>query len=232
MKFILTVLAFMLIGMTLNAQDIIIKNNGSEITAKNLEIGQTEVKFKKADNVDGPTYTERTSDLLMIRLEKGGKFVYTNGVGVYTASTPVQNSPPPTVIVSPPNNNQNIVPTTPTQYAQQPVVATPHVAYSTPNANQENACEMGVRDSRRSYTGQNSGKGWAVLFPLAGLVIATTPPAESNLNVPNYEMLKNREYMDCYRSEALKTKKRKVLTSAAIGAGISLLFIMLGNSGS
>lgn len=58
------------------AQDVIIKNSGEEIKAKIIEIGSTEIKFKKFDNPDGPVYIIPKNDLLLIRYENGNNEVF------------------------------------------------------------------------------------------------------------------------------------------------------------
>jgi hypothetical protein len=70
-------LAFAVIAITaINAQDVIYKRNGDEINAKVTEIGTDDVKYKKFDNQDGPTYTISKSELIMIRYENGDKDMF------------------------------------------------------------------------------------------------------------------------------------------------------------
>lgn len=52
-------------------QDSIYKKNGEIIASKVLEINDTEVKFKKAQNIGGPTYAELKSELFRIKFENG-----------------------------------------------------------------------------------------------------------------------------------------------------------------
>ena len=61
---------------TLKAQDIIIKENGDEIKAKVIEVGITEIKYKKFDNETGPVYTILKSELFMIKYENGTKELF------------------------------------------------------------------------------------------------------------------------------------------------------------
>lgn len=53
------------------AQDILVKKDGTAIKAKIQEIGTTEIKYKAADNLDGPTYVIPKSDVLSINYENG-----------------------------------------------------------------------------------------------------------------------------------------------------------------
>ena len=58
------------------SQDLITKKTGEDIQAKVLEVGQTEVKYKKSDNLTGPTFSISKSDVIMIRYENGTKDVF------------------------------------------------------------------------------------------------------------------------------------------------------------
>jgi hypothetical protein len=58
------------------SQDIITMKTGEDILAKISEIGPTEIKYKKFDNLDGPMYTLLKSEVLMIRYENGTNDVF------------------------------------------------------------------------------------------------------------------------------------------------------------
>lgn len=66
----------MMIGVTVTAQDVITTKDGADIQAKILEITQTEVKYKKQSNPEGPTYTINKSDVLIIRYNNGEKDIF------------------------------------------------------------------------------------------------------------------------------------------------------------
>lgn len=59
------------------SQDVITKKNGEDILSKILEVNQTEVKYKKFDNISGPIFTIQKADLIMIRYENGTKDLFT-----------------------------------------------------------------------------------------------------------------------------------------------------------
>lgn len=69
---------FLLFSVTLFAQDIIVQNNGNTILSKVIEIGSTEVKYKKFSNLNGPTYTIAKAEILVINYENGEKESFTN----------------------------------------------------------------------------------------------------------------------------------------------------------
>ena len=58
------------------AQDIITKRDGTDIKAKILEIGASEISYKKFDNQSGPKYISLKSEILMIRYENGTKDIF------------------------------------------------------------------------------------------------------------------------------------------------------------
>jgi len=58
------------------SQDVITKKSGEDIKAKILEVSQDEVKYKKFDNLTGPTFSIMKSEILMIRYENGTKDVF------------------------------------------------------------------------------------------------------------------------------------------------------------
>jgi hypothetical protein len=89
MKKILT-LAVALIGSATAtwAQDIITLRNGEEIKAKVQEVGVTEVKYKKFDNLAGPAYTLPKTEIFMIKYEDGERDVFKDAPAPVTAKTP------------------------------------------------------------------------------------------------------------------------------------------------
>jgi hypothetical protein len=58
------------------AQDLIILKNTNEITAKIIEIGISEIKYKNFNNLDGPVYVMLKSDIFMIKYPNGDKDVF------------------------------------------------------------------------------------------------------------------------------------------------------------
>jgi TM2 domain-containing membrane protein YozV len=51
--------------------DLIILKSGEEIKCKVLEIGSSEIKYKKCDNIDGPTYSIIKMDVLVVKYVNG-----------------------------------------------------------------------------------------------------------------------------------------------------------------
>lgn len=87
MKKALILISFVVFVFSAKAQDILIKSSGDELKVKIIEIGVSEIKYKRFDFQDGPSYSIAKNEVLMIR--------YENGVNeVITKSAPkVDNSP-------------------------------------------------------------------------------------------------------------------------------------------
>jgi hypothetical protein len=60
------------------SQDVIFLKNGDEIKSKVLEVTTDEVKYKKWENIDGPSYSSLKSDVFMIKYLNGTKDVFTS----------------------------------------------------------------------------------------------------------------------------------------------------------
>jgi|GEM_PF-6867792 hypothetical protein len=58
------------------AQDIITKRDGVDIEAEVLETTDENIKYKKFDFQDGPTYTEKTSEILIVRYENWSEDIF------------------------------------------------------------------------------------------------------------------------------------------------------------
>ena len=61
------------------AQDVIVKKDGSTILSKVLEISETEIKYKKWSNQDGPMYTISRNEVNSINYQNGELELITNG---------------------------------------------------------------------------------------------------------------------------------------------------------
>ena len=70
-KIILTTLIAVFTLTLCFSQDVITTRSGESIQAKILEVGQTEIKYKKFDNLEGPVYWILKSVVLMVKYENG-----------------------------------------------------------------------------------------------------------------------------------------------------------------
>lgn len=74
-----SLLILLLISFSLpimQAQDIIVLKDASEITSKVLEISETNISYKKWDNPDGPTYSIPIKQVATIRYANGSTDVF------------------------------------------------------------------------------------------------------------------------------------------------------------
>lgn len=70
---LLSYLMILFVPIGMSAQDVIVKKDGSTIMSKVIEVGTSEVKYKKWTNQSGPTYVIAIGDLLAINYENGDK---------------------------------------------------------------------------------------------------------------------------------------------------------------
>jgi len=73
MKYILLFILFICSSNIIKAQDTLSTRYGESILVKVIEVGTSEVKYKKLDNLNGPMFSMLKSDLLMIKYENGTK---------------------------------------------------------------------------------------------------------------------------------------------------------------
>ena len=59
--------------LSVSAQDLIVKNDKTEIKAKIEELTETTIKYKKFEMLDGPTYNINKRDIFMIIYKNGSK---------------------------------------------------------------------------------------------------------------------------------------------------------------
>jgi hypothetical protein len=74
-------LLFLFAGLSVQAQDTLYTVGGQKIPAKVIEINQTEIKYKKATNLDGPTYVVDKTDVALIEYKNGSKELFGSGSG-------------------------------------------------------------------------------------------------------------------------------------------------------
>ena len=67
-----------LLASAAHAQDKLTKRSGEELTVKVMEITQSEVKYRRTDNPDGPLISIWRADVQMIRYANGTQEVFNN----------------------------------------------------------------------------------------------------------------------------------------------------------
>jgi hypothetical protein len=89
-KTVLILVGFIMMCIHAMSQDIIVMNDKTEIKSKVVEIGDSEIKYKKFENLDGPVYAAKKTGVFMI--------IYANGQRETFA---INTSP---AIITPSNN--------------------------------------------------------------------------------------------------------------------------------
>ena len=95
-KSIFISLLFLISACTL-AQDIIYKTDKTEIKAKIIEVLDNDIKYKKFEFLDGPTYSMSKSDIFMIIYKNGQKEMFDNDK---SKNTPKQKETKSEVVIS------------------------------------------------------------------------------------------------------------------------------------
>lgn len=72
-------------SISIYAQDVIVKKDGTTIMAKVLTVNTTVVEYKKWSNQDGPTYAIETKELISINYANGDKEVFSEQKEAETA---------------------------------------------------------------------------------------------------------------------------------------------------
>jgi hypothetical protein len=78
MKKLLLLISLACSSSMIKAQDTLTMRSGENIIVKIIEVGNTEVKFKKVTNINGPIFSTLKSDLILIRYENGSKDDFSN----------------------------------------------------------------------------------------------------------------------------------------------------------
>lgn len=66
----------LLFVLCIKAQDYIVLKTGEEIASKIKEVGDTEIKYNKFENIDGPVYTIKTEKVFMLKYANGTKDIF------------------------------------------------------------------------------------------------------------------------------------------------------------
>ena len=86
-KIILTALISIFTLTFCFSQDLITKKSGEDIQAKVLEVTTSEIKYKKFDNQNGPTFSILKPEVLLVRYENGTKDMFSEEKKSETIST-------------------------------------------------------------------------------------------------------------------------------------------------
>jgi len=84
------IFALILSSASISAQDVITLRNGDQIQARVTEVSQTEIRFKRFDNLEGPTRVIPRADVFAINYENGTRDVFNPLTETNVAQTATQ----------------------------------------------------------------------------------------------------------------------------------------------
>ena len=96
MRVFLILIAIIGFGISVKAQDIITLKNGTDIQALVQEVGEVDVKYKKFENPNGPNYTLKKTEILIIRYANGSKDIFSEEEKPIEKKEVSQSKPNPT----------------------------------------------------------------------------------------------------------------------------------------
>lgn len=93
MKKCFSLILSLLCILVTQAADVIVLRNSTRIDAKILEVSDTEIKYKKVNNLNGPTFTQKVEGISAIIYENGDVTSYADQAPTQQASTQTQSKP-------------------------------------------------------------------------------------------------------------------------------------------
>lgn len=92
-RFFLLLLGLLLFGTAaLTAQDVIVRKDGTTILAKVEKVGESEIEYRKWDNLEGPTYHLPTTALLSINYQNGTRDTFDTSSPQVVPATPLASA--------------------------------------------------------------------------------------------------------------------------------------------
>lgn len=144
MKTLTFLITCILLSIRVFSQDTLYTTTGQVIAGKVTEVGNEDIKYKKATNLEGPTYVISKSDVVMIEYKNGSKDVFAKTNNTSSSTNSSQNY----------SSNSN--PTSPTQVYVNPRPAV-NVIVSPPSIYRHNPWGWGYRSN--IYFGGGYGHG-------------------------------------------------------------------------
>jgi hypothetical protein len=193
MKYIFLFILFICSSNSIQAQDTLLMRYSENIIVKVIEVGKTEVKYKKQDNLNGPMFSILKSDLLMIKYENGTTDDFSNIKKIEVADFSALDAS-----------------------FQGKIDAR---KFYTGNKNGAIASILALIPI--SVMNQSSSKMFNAMIPSLVFATATSlkKPKDENLNYPNISLMENEDYANSYRKEAKKIKNRKIWKGILGGIG-------------
>jgi hypothetical protein len=166
--------------------------SSENIIVKVIEVGTTEVKYKKQDNLNGPMFSILKSDLLMIKYENGTTDDFSSIKKIEVADFSALDAS-----------------------FQGKIDAR---KFYTGNKNGAIASILALIPI--SVMNSSSQMFNAMIPSLVFATAASSKkPKDENLNYPNIALMENEDYANSYRKEAKKIKNRKIWKGILGGIG-------------
>jgi len=179
------------------SQDTIVKVNKDTIQAKILEVGISEIKYKRFDNPEGPIFVIPKSDILLIR--------YVNG-GTDNFNVEKDNSPIPASQIE--FKNPEGLTAEELKLKGQKDATRHYDGYK----------GAGTGTLVTSLISPALG-----LIP--AIACASTKPKPVNLNYPDPQLMNNYSYKAGYVTRAKKIKQGKAWTNWSIGFAVNIIIV-------
>ena len=193
------ILTLGLFTTSIYSQDVITKKTGDDIISKISEITQTEIKYKKFDNLQGPTFSILKSEVLMVRYENGTKDIFSETT-TQTNQTTVNTQPNVEVV-----SNEDMA-----EKGKEDAIANYRGA-----------------KSGAGWTAATTILFSPIIGVIPAVACSSATPSDDNLNYRDRDLMKNSTYSKAYIDQAHKTKKKKVWTSFGISSGAWALLLLL-----
>ena len=192
MKYIFLFILFIYSSNSIQAQDTLLMRSSENIIVKVIEVGTTEVKYKKQDNLNGPMFSILKSDLLMIKYENGTTDDFSSIKKIEVADFSALDAS-----------------------FQGKIDAR---KFYTGNKNGAIASILALIPISVM---NSSSKMFNAMIPSLVFATAASSkkPKDENLNYPNISLMENEAYANSYRKEAKKIKNRKIWKGVLGGIG-------------
>jgi len=200
MKYIFLFILFIYSSNSIQAQDTLLMRSSENIIVKVIEVGTTEVKYKKQDNLNGPMFSILKSDLLMIKYENGTTDDFSSIKKIEVADFSALDAS-----------------------FQGKIDAR---KFYTGNKNGAIASILALIPISVM---NSSSKMFNTMIPSLVFATAASSkkPKDENLNYPNISLMENEDYANSYRKEAKKIKNRKIWKGILGGIGGVMLAGMI-----
>jgi len=180
------------------AQDIITKRSGERLQAKVLEIAPADIRYKRFESPEGPTYVLAKNEVLLIEYADSTS----ESFALEEAAKPA-------------------VPT-------QPAALTATDAVQNLYLKGQLDAQQFYQGYKGAGTGTLVTSIFSPLLGLIpAIACSSTTPKEHNLEYPDHQLMMKSDYNAGYRQRARKIKSGKVWKNWGIGFGVSIITYVL-----